>query len=155
MRLNCAVSSIDWDEGTGGWTVETSDGPVRARVVISGMGPLAEPKIPPLEGLEDFEGETFHSARWNHDYDLKGKRVAAVGTGASAIQFVPEIQKDVAQLHVIQRTAPWIMPHPNRPIRRSGGAALHALPAAAEARARDRLRLPRAVGARLRRRTRG
>ena len=83
------------------------------------MGPLAEPKTPPLEGLGSFEGETFHSARWNHDYDLKGKRVAAVGTGASAIQFVPEIQKDVAQLHVIQRTPPWIMPHPNRPITRS------------------------------------
>ena len=82
------------------------------------MGPLAEPKTPPLEGLDAFEGETFHSARWNHDYDLKGKRVAAVGTGASAIQFVPEIQKDVAQLHVIQRTPPWIMPHPNRSIRR-------------------------------------
>ena len=80
-------------------------GRCRARVVVSGMGPLAEPKIPPLEGLDSFEGETFHSARWNHDYDLTGKRVAAVGTGASAIQFVPEIQKDVAQLHVIQRTA--------------------------------------------------
>ena len=59
----------------------------------------------------------FHSARWNHDYDLSGKRVAAIGTGASAIQFVPEIQKQVAQLHVFQRTAPWVMPHPNRPIR--------------------------------------
>ena len=118
VRLNCVVSSIVWDEGRGGWIVETSDGPVRARVVISGMGPLAEPKIPPLEGLDAFEGETFHSARWNHDYDLKGRRVAAVGTGASAIQFVPEIQKDVAQLHVIQRTPPWVMPHPNRPITR-------------------------------------
>ena len=68
------------------------------------MGPLAEPKTPPLEGLDEFEGETFHSARWNHDYDLRGKRVAAIGTGASAIQFVPEIQKDVEQLHVFQRT---------------------------------------------------
>ena len=93
MRLNCTVISIEWDEGTGGWTVETSDGPVRARVVVAGLGPLAEPKTPQLEGLDAFEGETFHSARWNHDYDLTGKRVAAVGTGASAIQFVPEIQK--------------------------------------------------------------
>ena len=96
----------------GGWTVETSDGPLRARVLVAGMGPLAEPKTPPLEGLDDFEGETFHSARWNHDYDLRGKRVAAIGTGASAIQFVPEIQKDVEQLHVFQRTPPWVMPHP-------------------------------------------
>ena len=136
VRFNCTVTSIEWDEGTGGWTVETSDGPIRARVVVSGMGPLAEPKTPPLEGLDSFEGETFHSARWNHDYDLKGKRVAAVGTGASAIQFVPEIQKDVAQLHVIQRTPPWIMPHPNRPITRSEARLYTALPAAAEARAR-------------------
>ena len=59
----------------------------------------------------------FHSARWDHDYDLTGKRVAAIGTGASAIQFVPEIQKQAEQLHVFQRTAPWVMPHPNRPIR--------------------------------------
>ena len=66
----------------------------------------------------------FHSARWNHDYDLTGKRVAAIGTGASAIQFVPEIQKQVAQLHVVQRTAPWVMPHPNRADPRLGEAAL-------------------------------
>jgi cation diffusion facilitator CzcD-associated flavoprotein CzcO len=115
VRLNCTVEGIEWEGG--GWTIATSDGPLRARVVVAGMGPLAEPKTPPLAGLEDFEGETFHSARWNHDYDFRGKRVAAVGTGASAIQFVPEIQKDVEQLHVIQRTAPWIMPHPNRAIR--------------------------------------
>ncbi|HYM56544.1 MAG TPA: NAD(P)/FAD-dependent oxidoreductase [Solirubrobacteraceae bacterium] len=116
VRLNCDVTRIDWDAG--GWTIETSAGPVRARVVVAGLGPLAEPKTPPLEGLDAFEGETFHSARWNHGYDLGGKRVAAVGTGASAIQFVPEIQRDVAQLHVIQRTPPWVMPHPNRPITR-------------------------------------
>jgi cation diffusion facilitator CzcD-associated flavoprotein CzcO len=115
VRLGCDVTGIEWSEG--GWTVETSDGPLRARVVVAGMGPLAEPRTPPLPGLGDFRGETFHSARWNHDFDLKGKRVAAVGTGASSIQFVPEIQKDVAQLHVIQRTAPWVMPHPGRSIR--------------------------------------
>jgi cation diffusion facilitator CzcD-associated flavoprotein CzcO len=116
VRLNCNVTRIDWDAG--GWTIETSAGPVRARVVVAGLGPLAEPKTPPLEGLDSFEGETFHSARWNHDFDLRGKRVAAIGTGASAIQFVPEIQKQVDKLHVIQRTPPWIMPHPNRPISR-------------------------------------
>ena len=115
VRLNCAVEGIEWEGG--GWRVDTSDGPLRARVVVAGMGPLAEPKLPDVEGLDDFEGEMFHSARWNHDADLTGKRVAAVGTGASAIQFVPEIQKQAAQVHVIQRTAPWIMPHPNREIR--------------------------------------
>jgi cation diffusion facilitator CzcD-associated flavoprotein CzcO len=116
VRLNCDVTRIDWDAG--GWMIETSAGPVRARVVVAGLGPLAEPKTPALEGLEAFEGESFHSARWNHDYDLKGKRVAAIGTGASAIQFVPEIQAQVEMLHVIQRTPPWVMPHPNRPISR-------------------------------------
>ena len=119
VRLNCDVIAIGWDEGSGGWTVETSDGPIRARVVVTGMGPLAEPRTPPIEGLDAFEGVTFHSARWNHDYDFAGKRVAAVGTGASAIQFVPEIQPDVERLYVIQRTPPWVMPHPNRPIRRT------------------------------------
>jgi cation diffusion facilitator CzcD-associated flavoprotein CzcO len=115
VRLNCTVEGIGWEDG--GWTIATSHGPLRARVVVAGMGPLAEPKFPDVEGLDDFEGEMFHSARWNHDADLTGKRVAAVGTGASAIQFVPEIQKQAARVHVIQRTAPWIMPHPNREIR--------------------------------------
>ena len=115
VRLNCTVEGIEWEDG--GWTVATSDGPLRARVVVAGMGPLAEPKLPQVEGLEDFEGEMFHSARWNHDYDLTGKRVAAIGTGASAIQFVPEIQKQAAQVHVVQRTPPWVMPHPSREIR--------------------------------------
>ena len=96
VRLNCTVEGIEWDDG--GWTIATSDGPLRARVVVAGMGPLAEPKIPAIEGIDRFEGETFHSARWNHDYDLRGKRVAAIGTGASAIHFVPEIQKQAAQV---------------------------------------------------------
>ena len=148
VRLNCDVSGIEWNDG--GWTVETSDGPLRARVVIAGMGPLAEPKTPPLEGLEDFQGETFHSARWNHDYDLKGKRVAAVGTGASAIQFVPEIQKDVAHLHVIQRTPPWVMPHPSRPIRRSEARLYERFPWLQKLVRGDRLLRPRAARARLR-----
>jgi cation diffusion facilitator CzcD-associated flavoprotein CzcO len=115
VRTGCDVTGVVWSDG--GWNLETSDGPLRARVVVAGMGPLAEPRTPPLQGLEAFRGETFHSARWNHDYDLTGKRVAAVGTGASSIQFVPEIQQQVAQLHVIQRTPPWVMPHPSRPIR--------------------------------------
>jgi cation diffusion facilitator CzcD-associated flavoprotein CzcO len=80
------------------------------------MGPLTEPKIPEIPGLDSFEGKTFHSARWDHDYDLSGKRVASIGTGASAIQYVPAIQPEVRQLHVFQRTPPWIAPHGNRPI---------------------------------------
>src|ERR1700749_484405 len=80
VRLNCTVESIEWADG--GWTIATSDGSLRARVVVAGMGPLAEPKFPAVEGLEDFEGEMFHSAPWNHDYDLTGTRVGPVGPAA-------------------------------------------------------------------------
>jgi cation diffusion facilitator CzcD-associated flavoprotein CzcO len=116
IRLGTAVTEAAWDEDRGRWTLQTSDGPVSARVLIAGMGPLTEPSIPDLPGLDTFEGTVFHSARWNHDHDVTGERVAAIGTGASAIQFVPEIQPRVAQLHVFQRTPPWVMPHTNRRI---------------------------------------
>ena len=78
------------------------------------MGPLTEPALPDIDGLDEFEGEIFHSARWNHDVDLTGKRVAVIGTGASAIQIVPELAKTVRQLHVYQRTAPWVLPRFDR-----------------------------------------
>ncbi len=118
VKLNCAVESATWLEREQRWELETSSGPVRARVLVAGMGPLTEPRIPELPGLEAFEGEVWHSARWNHDYDLAGKRVASIGTGASAIQYVPEIAHDVAKLHVFQRTPPWVVPHSSRPTRR-------------------------------------
>jgi cation diffusion facilitator CzcD-associated flavoprotein CzcO len=73
-------------------------------------GPLSAPSIPDLPGLERFAGTTFHSATWDHDHDLDGERVAVIGTGASAIQFVPQIAPRVGRLHLFQRTAPWIMP---------------------------------------------
>jgi cation diffusion facilitator CzcD-associated flavoprotein CzcO len=116
IQFNTTVESAAWDDDAQRWTIETSNGPVSARVLVSGMGPLTEPRIPDIPGLESFEGETFHSARWNHDYDVEGKRVASIGTGASAIQYVPAIQTQVDKLHVFQRTAPWIMPHSNRRI---------------------------------------
>jgi cation diffusion facilitator CzcD-associated flavoprotein CzcO len=129
IRLDTTVTEAEWDEAGGRWTVETSAGPVNARVLIAGMGPLSEPSIPELPGLERFEGTIFHSARWDHDHDLTGERVASVGTGASAIQYVPEIQPKVARLHVFQRSAPWVMPHPNRRITEPERALYHALPA--------------------------
>ena len=115
MRTNTTVESAAWDEDAGRWIVQTDNGEYRARMLVPGMGPLAEPRIPDIEGLEDFQGDVMHSARWDHSVDLKGKRVASIGTGASAIQYVPTIQPDVEQLHVFQRTAPWIMPHTDRP----------------------------------------
>jgi cation diffusion facilitator CzcD-associated flavoprotein CzcO len=117
IRFNHTVETAAWNEQEKRWEIETDKGPIRARVLVAGMGPLAEPSIPALPGLESFEGTMFHSARWDHDWDPQGKRVASIGTGASAIQYVPELQPQVEQLHVFQRTAPWIMPHNNRPIR--------------------------------------
>jgi cation diffusion facilitator CzcD-associated flavoprotein CzcO len=129
IRFGCAVESATWLDAERRWEIETTHGTVRARVLIAGMGPLTEPKIPDLPGLEDFEGETFHSARWNHDYDLTGKRVASIGTGASAIQYVPAIRPQVEQLHVFQRTAPWVLPHSNRRITDGERQAYRAVPA--------------------------
>jgi cation diffusion facilitator CzcD-associated flavoprotein CzcO len=116
IRLGTTVTEAAWDDDAARWTLQTSAGPISARVLIAGMGPLAEPRIPDLPGLDEFEGAVFHSARWDHGHDVSGERVAAVGTGASAIQFVPAIQPKVAALHVFQRTAPWVMPHTNRRI---------------------------------------
>jgi cation diffusion facilitator CzcD-associated flavoprotein CzcO len=119
VRLGHTVTGAAWDEAAGRWTVETDRGAFSTRVLIGGMGGLTEPSIPDIPGLDTFEGAMFHSARWDHDYDFAGKRVASVGTGASAIQFVPEIAKQVEHLSVVQRTPPWIMPHSNRPISES------------------------------------
>ena len=99
-------------------------------MLVAGVGPLTEPRIPEIPGLEAFDGPVFHSARWDHEADLEGKRVASIGTGASAIQYVPEIQPDVAKLHVFQRTPPWVVPHSNRPIRDWERRLYRALPAA-------------------------
>jgi cation diffusion facilitator CzcD-associated flavoprotein CzcO len=112
------LESASWDETAGEWRVSTSGGLLRARVLIAAAGPLSEPSIPQIPGLHDFEGTVFHSATWDHDHALDGERVAVIGTGASAIQFVPQIQPRAARLHVFQRTAPWIMPRPDRPLRR-------------------------------------
>src|SRR4051812_35751874 len=116
IRLGHEVRQAAWDEDASVWELETSHGRLRARVLVTGMGPLTEPKIPDLPGLDSFEGPVVHSARWDHSVELEGKRVASVGTGASAIQYVPAIAPEVQQLHVIQRTPPWVMPHSGRPI---------------------------------------
>jgi cation diffusion facilitator CzcD-associated flavoprotein CzcO len=117
VRLGCEVLSADWDDDASLWRLDTSDGPLTADVVVVAPGPLAEPSVPAVPGLDRFEGEVFHTARWNHDHDLTGKRVAVIGTGASAIQAVPQIQPIVDRLTVFQRTPPWVLPHRDRPIR--------------------------------------
>ncbi|MDB4968915.1 MAG: 4-hydroxyacetophenone monooxygenase [Myxococcales bacterium] len=114
VRLEHAVLDARWDQPTGRWQLETSRGLFTADVLVAGAGGLSEPSIPQLPGFERFTGKSFHSARWDHDYDLKGRNVAVIGTGASAIQFVPAIQPEVAKLQVYQRTPPWIMPRNDR-----------------------------------------
>jgi cation diffusion facilitator CzcD-associated flavoprotein CzcO len=116
IRTGVSFEGGQWDEGAGRWAIETSAGPLSAAVLINATGPLTEPKLPEVPGLESFEGKLMHSARWDHDYELAGKRVASVGTGASAIQYVPAIQPEVEKLVVFQRSAPWVLPHGNRKI---------------------------------------
>ncbi|MEA2288230.1 MAG: hypothetical protein QOD55_227 [Solirubrobacteraceae bacterium] len=116
IRFGCAVTAATWDDEHDRWHVETTRGPYTADVLIVAPGPLSEPSIPDLPGLATFAGTTFHTATWNHDHDLTGRRVAVVGTGASAIQAVPQIQPHVDRLAVFQRTPPWVVPHGDRPI---------------------------------------
>ncbi len=116
VRLDSALLAARWDEARGLWRLQTARGELLARTLVLGLGALGRPALPRLRGLERFAGKTFHSARWDHDYDLTGKRVAVIGTGASAIQFVPEIAPKVARLDLYQRTAPWIVPRPDRAI---------------------------------------
>jgi cation diffusion facilitator CzcD-associated flavoprotein CzcO len=114
--------SATWDADAGLWrcVAEGPDGEFErtARFLVSGIGGLHVPAAPDLPGLDRFEGAVFHSATWNHDVDLDGKRVAVVGTGASAIQFVPEIAPKIGSLDLYQRTAPWVLPKLDRHITR-------------------------------------
>lgn len=112
-RFGVRMTEARWQPANSRWLVRTTAGELTARFLIAAAGPWNEPLIPDIPGLADFPGEVFHSARWNHDYDLRGKRVAVLGTGASAVQFVPEIQPEVARLHLFQRTAQWVLPKPN------------------------------------------
>jgi cation diffusion facilitator CzcD-associated flavoprotein CzcO len=115
LRLDTEIVAARFDEASGTWEVTTSHGDeVTARVVVSGVGGLVDPALPNIKGLQSFDGELFHTARWNHDYDLTGKNVAVIGTGASAVQVVPSIAPQVAKLSVFQRTPAWVMPKRDR-----------------------------------------
>ncbi|RCH65804.1 NAD(P)/FAD-dependent oxidoreductase [Streptomyces sp. SDr-06] len=117
IRLDHEVTMMRWDAERLWWEIEVGNGTtLTADVVVSATGPLSDPKMPRIPGLASFPGKVFHSARWDHDYDLRGKRVAMVGTGASAIQIVPSIQPEVGRLTLFQRTPPWVMPRMDRPI---------------------------------------
>ena len=118
FRFHTSLESAAWDDDAGRWRVELSgpSGPtsLTSTTLVLGAGGLSEPRLPDIDGIDGFQGELFHSARWDHDVDLAGKRVAVIGTGASAIQIVPEIPKVAGHLDVYQRTAPWVLPRNDR-----------------------------------------
>ncbi|PAV24744.1 cyclohexanone monooxygenase [Tamilnaduibacter salinus] len=128
IEFNNALDEAAWDEDRHLWRLDTTNGQYLARSVVFATGPITEPQTPPIPGLETFKGEMFHSATWNHDYDLTGKRVAVIGTGASAIQFVPQIQPKVKELHVFQRTPPWVLPKPDMPLGETSKQAIDRFP---------------------------
>lgn len=117
IHFGVEVTGAEFDETLHQWHVSTTDGTEYvAEALVSGIGQLHIPNYPNLKGIEHFKGEVFHSAEWNHDFDLTGKRVAVVGTGASAIQFVPRISEQAEHLVIFQRTPPWILPRPDHPV---------------------------------------
>ena len=129
VRLGHEVLGADWDEDAGLWHVQTAGGPIDARFLVSGMGPLTNPIAPDIAGLDTFTGTVFHSGSWNHEHDLTGERVAVIGTGSSAAQFVPEIAPKTERLLVFQRTPAWVFPRMNRHISGFERAAYRRFPA--------------------------
>jgi cation diffusion facilitator CzcD-associated flavoprotein CzcO len=114
VRFGWTVEEVSYDEQTRRWTIIGPRGRITADVVIAAVGALTEPSIPSVRGAERFAGAMFHSARWDDSVALAGKRVAVIGTGASAIQIIPELQREVAELRVFQRTPPWVIPRRDR-----------------------------------------
>jgi cation diffusion facilitator CzcD-associated flavoprotein CzcO len=129
IRFNANLVSARFDDARKLWVVEADDGRVfEADILVSGMGGLSNPALPDIKGLEKFKGETFHSATWDHDYNLVGKRVAVIGSGASAIQFVPNIAPQVDHLYYFQRTPPWVVPKDDRALSHREKADFNAHP---------------------------
>jgi cation diffusion facilitator CzcD-associated flavoprotein CzcO len=115
VRFDTELREARWDDHGSRWVLDTSAGELTTRILISATGPFGSAIYPDIPGLHRFEGTAFHSLRWDHEHALGGDRVAVIGTGASAVQFIPEIQPEVERLLVFQRTPPWIMPRFDRP----------------------------------------
>ncbi|WP_435590563.1 flavin-containing monooxygenase [Nocardia sp. bgisy118] len=114
IRFGTEVTDAEFDERTGRWRIGIADGTeLSADILIPAVGQLSRPALPNLPGIDTFTGAAFHSAEWNHEIDLTGKRVACIGTGASAIQYIPRIQPKVAHLTLFQRSAAWVLPKPD------------------------------------------
>lgn len=130
LRFHQEVVSADFDRADGRWKITTATGTeLRAQTLVTACGQLNRPATPTLKGIENFRGKVFHSARWDHDYDLNGKSVAVIGTGASAIQFVPEIVPKVKALSLFQRSGAWVIPKADRPFKRFEQTLFDKLPA--------------------------
>lgn len=128
IRFDTEVRQAAWDESAQRWSLRTSRGELTAGIVVAATGPLSQPSTPNVPGLEDFPGEVFHTAAWRHDVNLAGRRVAVIGTGASAIQVVPRIQPAVERLHLFQRSPAWVLPKGDRAISGLERAAYRRVP---------------------------
>ncbi|OBK23478.1 flavin-containing monooxygenase [Mycobacterium asiaticum] len=129
LLLHCAVDRLDWDRVQQLWRIQTAQGERTADHVVIATGALAEPNIPEIAGIERFGGASFHSARWDHGIDLTGARVAVIGTGASAAQFIPALQPTLGHMTVFQRTPAWVLPRHDREISVRKQQLLRAVPA--------------------------
>jgi len=115
IKLNTPVRAAAFDEASGMWKITLEAGAeTEANILVAGTGQLNRPQMPNIPGTEDFRGDAWHSARWNHDVDIRGKKMAVIGNGASAIQFVPEIAKEAGKVTIFQRSASWVLPRPER-----------------------------------------
>jgi cation diffusion facilitator CzcD-associated flavoprotein CzcO len=128
VRFGYEMLESAWDDQAKHWVVKTNQGLIHARFAIMAGGPMHQPVLPKIKGLETFKGAQFHSAEWNHDFDLNGKKVAVVGAGASAIQFVPEIQAQVEKLTLLQRTPQWVLPKMDQSLPKLAQALFKVLP---------------------------
>lgn len=128
VRFGYEMLESAWDDQAKHWVVKTNQGFIHARFAIMAGGPMHQPVLPRIKGLETFKGAQFHSAEWNHDVDLNGKKVAVVGAGASAIQFVPELQAQVEKLTLLQRTPQWVLPKMDQSLPKLAQALFKVLP---------------------------
>jgi cation diffusion facilitator CzcD-associated flavoprotein CzcO len=128
IAFDASLERATWDAGATVWHLDTSRGSLTADILVNGGGGLSEPAIPDLPGANTFAGTVFHSSQWRHDHDLTGCRVAIIGTGASTIQFLPEVQRSAGHVTLFQRTPPWVFPHRNRRTRGWERAGFRLLP---------------------------
>ena len=133
IHFGADVTDARWDASGEVWRVQTARGTHVARALVTATGHLSDPKMPAVPGLEDFPGELFHSAQWNHDVSFEGRRVGVLGTGASAIQVVPELAKTAARLTVFQRSAPYVIPRRDHIYTEAEKGMFRKLPATAQA----------------------